>query len=220
MKLTKAKLIKRVKPGLLSLGYFWFKDSVTGCDGLFVKKLPNNFFLSLGMNIHRYYDDCYTCDYYLSLTTCINCMWGDIPPSSSKRPGELLTDEETKPSNSHDIWWSGENSVGNFLSVIKITEPRFINNVELLNEITKSKDVNLLHILSSETINKVDNLPNVAYSCVPPREIDNIPQKWFQAAEIVLKEHEDDINFHQVKRLAADAYRQKILSEISLLSHD
>jgi hypothetical protein len=59
----------------------------------------------------------------------------------------------------------------------------------------------------------VDNLPNTTYSFIPKKEIDNIPQKWFQAAEIVLKNYEDSINSHQVKRLAADAYRQYILSK-------
>jgi len=215
MKLTKAKLISRVKPGLTLLGYHWFKDSITGCDGLFVKKLPNNFYLSIGMNIHRFYEDCYTCDYYLSLTTCINCLWGDIPALSSKRPGELLSDEEIGSSRNHDIWWSGDSSIVEFLSVIKITEPRFINNMELLNDIKRSNDVNLLYKLASETINSVDNLPNIIYSYTPPKDIDNIPQKWFLAAEFVLKKFGDDINFHQVKRLAADAYRQYVLSKES-----
>jgi len=212
MKLTKTRLIKCVKSGLSLLGYYWFKDSITGCDGLFIKKLPNNFYLSLGMNIHRFYEDRYTYDYYLSLTTCIYCMWGDIPHLSSKRPGELLTDEEIGPSRNHDIWWSGDDSVDEFLSVVKITEPRFTNDIKLLNDIKQSKDVNMLYRLSNETINKVDNLPDITYSFIPKKEIDNIPQKWFQAAELVLKDYEDDINFHQVKRLAADAYRQHILS--------
>ena len=213
MKLTKAKLIKRVRPGLELLGYYWFKDSITGCDGLFVKKLPNNYYLSLGMNIHRFYEDSYTCDYYLSLTTCIYCLYGDIPNSSSKRPGELLTDEEISPSRNHDIWWSSDDSIDDFLSVIKITEPRFVSDLKLLNDIKQSRDANLLYKLSYETINKVDNLPNTTYSFIPKKEIDNIPQKWFQAAEIVLKNYEDSINSHQVKRLAADAYRQYILSK-------
>ena len=85
--------------------------------------------------------------------------------------------------------------------------------MKLLNDIKQSRDANLLYKLSYETINKVDNLPNTTYSFIPKKEIDNIPQKWFQAAEIVLKNYEDSINSHQVKRLAADAYRQYILSK-------
>lgn len=212
MRLTKSRLIKRVKSGLSLLGYYWFKDSITGSDGLFVKKLPNNFYLSLGMNIHRFYEDCYTCDYYLSLTTCIYSMWGDIPLLSSKRPGELLTDEEIFPSRNHDIWWSGDDSVDEFLAVVKITEPRFVTDVKLLNDIKKSKDVNLLCKMSNETINKVDGLPDTIYPFILKKEIDDIPKKWFHAAELVLKNYENDINIHQVKRLAADAYRQHILT--------
>lgn len=219
MKLTKAKLIKRVKPGLELLGYYWFKDSITGCDGLFVKKLPNNFYLSLGMIIHRFYEDCYTCDYYLSLTTCINSIWGDIPMLSSRRPGELLTDEEISPAHNHDIWWSGETSVENFLSVIRVTEARFIDNLELLNDIKKSKDVNTLYKLADETIKIVDNLPNITYSYAPKKDVDNIPQKWFWAAETVLKSYEDETNNHRVRRLAADAYRQYVLSNLAKMGN-
>lgn len=211
MKLTKAKLIKRVKPGLELLGYSYFKDSITGSSGLFVKKLPNNFYISIGMNIHRFYEDCYTCDYYLSLTTCIYCLWGDIPDLCMRRPGELLTDDEISPSRDHDIWWSGDDSVDVFLSVIKTTEPRLTNDIKLLNAIKISKDVNMLYHLANETINRVDYLPDITYSYVPEKEIDNIPLKWFLAAESVLKQYEVNINFHQVKRLAADAYRQHLL---------
>ena len=69
-----------------------------------LKYIVYYFYLSLGMNIHRFYEDCYTCDYYLSLTTCIYSMWGDIPLLSSKRPGELLTDEEDLSNHSANIF--------------------------------------------------------------------------------------------------------------------
>ena len=213
MKLTKAKLIKRVKPGLELLGYSWFQDSIMGSDGLFIKKLSEDYYLSLGMNIHRFYEDRYTCDYYLSLSTCINCLWGDIPVGSSRRPGELLTDEEISPSRNHDIWWSGEDSVEDFLSVIKVTEPRFVSDMELLHAIKQSNDANMLHKLAYEAIRTVDNLPNINFLYSPKKNIDNIPLKWFFAAEAVLCCYYNNINNHQVKRLAADAYRQYTLSQ-------
>jgi len=39
MKLTKAKLIKLVKPGLEKLGFTEFKDTISGAQGLFCKKI-------------------------------------------------------------------------------------------------------------------------------------------------------------------------------------
>ena len=211
MKLTKASLIKRVKPGLSLLGYTWFKDTITGCDGLFVKQIPNNLFLSIGMIIHRFYDDKYTCDYYLSTTTCLNCLWGDIPNRSSKRPGELLSDEEIYPLKNHDLWWSGDESTENFISVIKHTEAKIINDHMLIDEIKKSKDVQMLSMLAKRTISRKDKLPNMDYHFIPNREIDDIPMEWFKAAESVLADIEDDVTLHQVKRLAGDAFRQNKL---------
>ncbi len=92
MKLSKAKLIKLVKPKLEDLGYTEFKYS--GWQGLFVKKLEDGLYLSLGLTIHRYYDTAFTGDFYLSTNTCIGAQWGDIPKECYKRPGHFLLKEE------------------------------------------------------------------------------------------------------------------------------
>lgn len=214
MKLTKARLITKVKPGLTRIGYTWFKDSITGYDGLFVKKISNNLFLSIGMIIHRFYDDKFTCDYYLSTTTCINCIWGDIPHESSRRPGELLTKEELFPLRNHDIWWNDADSVDSFLSIIKKTEPRMLGDIELIKKIDNSKDAQLLSKLARNTIKVKSKTPDVIFKYTPNRIIDNIPLQWFMAAEYVLLEVQDNVTNHEVRRLAADAYRQNVLDGI------
>ena len=71
MKLTKAKLIKAVKPKLESLGYTFIKDSTSGAQGLFGKKIDSDMYLMLGLTIHRFYDDQFTGDFYLSTNTLI-----------------------------------------------------------------------------------------------------------------------------------------------------
>ena len=154
MRLSKAKLIKLLKPRLESLRYVEFKDSRSGFQGLFVKKVNTDFYLSLGLTIHRYYDSAFTGDFYLSKNTIIGATWGDIPGDSYKRPGFLLTKDERSiyykdeinVEGSYNIWWDGNNadSIDDFLKVIETTEPRFINQIDLFNKIEHSKEIAIL----------------------------------------------------------------------------
>lgn len=59
MKLTKDKLIYRIKISVEKLGYKFFKESITGAQGFFSKKLENGLYLSLGLSIYRYSDDAF-----------------------------------------------------------------------------------------------------------------------------------------------------------------
>jgi hypothetical protein len=222
MKFSKSKLIKLIKPSLEKLGFTEFKDSKGGWQGIFCKKLGNGFYLTLGLTIHRYYDNAFTADYYLSKTTTIGATWGDIPNESYKRPSFLLTDLERSiyPENeinvkgAYDIWWNGndQKSVSDFLRVIELTEPRFINQTDLVEKITQSQEVKILSnycmkVKSIVATNQADG----TYFFLPEKEVDGIPIIWFKASEKVLKENNEIINAHKVRRLAADAYRQNKL---------
>ena len=94
MKLTKVKLIQAIKPGLEKLGYLYLKDSISGAQGLFGKKLSNEMYLTLGLTIHRFYDDAFTGSFYLSKTTEWAACYGNIPKECYKRPGYFLSKED------------------------------------------------------------------------------------------------------------------------------
>ncbi|MBQ9215245.1 MAG: hypothetical protein IJ159_00630 [Prevotella sp.] len=215
MKLTKKRLIETLKPYLTNLGYICFKDSITGADGLFAKKLNNGLYLTLGMTIHRFYEDSFTADLYLSKTTCIYCTWGDIPDNSLCRLGFLLNKEEWGPYKYQDIWWSCEDTVEDFIRILKIVEPRLTTNQNLLDQIEKSKDVEDMSAMALEVQKMVNHIPDVVFEHVPQKVIDGIPIEWFKSAELVIKEKHYVLNKHTVKRLGADAYRQYLLNHFS-----
>ena len=222
MKLSKAKLVKLVKPHLNQLGYIDFKDSLSGYQGFFSKKIGNDFYLTLGLIIHRNFYSAFTAEFYFSKTTRIASIWGDIPKESLERPSFLLTDVERSiypedkinVKGGYDIWWDGndEKSVLDFLRVIELTEPRFINQTNLIEKISQSKEVDILSNYSEQVKNVVaTNQTDGIYAFLPAKEIDEIPFIWFKASEKVLKESKGILNVNTVKLLAADAYRQKQL---------
>lgn len=216
MKLTKAKLIKALKPEMEKLGYHWFKDSISGAQGLFAKKVDDSLYLTVGLTIHRYYDDAFTADLYLSKTTNIYCTWGDIPKDCEERPGFLMTDEELAKYKEDDylikdIWWSCEKSLDDFIDAIRLYAPRMLDNEDLIRRIKSSKDVEELWIISSKIKQNVGNIPVTEFSFIPEKEIDNIPLEWFKAAEWTLRESGEYVNLHIVKLHASDAYRQYVL---------
>ncbi len=225
MRLSKAKLIKEVKPGLEKLGFKEFKDSKNGMQGLFCKKLEEGLYLTLGLTIHRFYESFFTSDYYLSKTTIIGATWGDIPNDSYKRPSFLLTKEErsiyyddgVNVKGAYDIWWNGNDkkSIINFLTVIELTESRFINQDELIKQIQSSKDLIMLFQYAEKVRELIaKNAFHNFYKFLPKKELDDIPMVWFKASEDVLTEAKEVINAYTVVRLAADAYRQNELSKI------
>ena len=214
LKLTKAKLNKAVRPGLEKLGYVFLKDSITGAQGLFGKKLPNGLYLTLALTIHRFYDDAFTADFELSKTAEV---FG-IPSVSRKRPGYLLTKEELAERNetAPDIWWNGYDaeSVASFVALIQKTEPRFLSQegiVEKIEQSSAEEEYYQRSLLVREWVAK--GVPDMDFECLPGKCIDNIPMEWFKAAEYVLLEREEylSLNAWNVKNLAGNAYRQSVL---------
>lgn len=214
LKLTKAKLIKAVRPGLEKLGYVFLKDSITGAQGLFGKKLPNGLFLTLALTIGRLYDDAFTGDFELSKTARV---FG-IPGITRKKPGYLLTKEELAEMNkaAPDISWSGldAESVASFIALIQKTESRFLSQEGIVEKIEQSSAEEEYYQRSLQVREWVaKGVPDMDFKCLPAKSIDNIPMEWFKAAEYVLLEREVylSLNVRMVKNLAGNAYRQSVL---------
>ncbi len=146
MKLNKRILNKLVGPPLIARGFTEFKDTICGTSGLFVKRVDNGLYLSLGMNIHRFYDSMFTCDLYLSGTTRIYSCWGDIPSACCTRLGQLLNSDELLKFSSdnecvRDLWWdaSNGNEISRFFEVLDIAIARHIANDLLIASLQKAK---------------------------------------------------------------------------------
>lgn len=225
MKLNKRILNKLVGPHLIARGFTEFKDSICGTSGLFVKQVDNGLYLSLGLNIHRFYDSMFTCDLYLSRTTRIYSCWGDIPSVCCTRLGQLLNSDELLKFSSdnecvRDLWWdaSNGNEISRFFEVLDIAIARHIANDLLIASLQKSEDLTKLCKQASSVIEMIrcGSLDSqYSYHFIPDREIDGIPMEWFCAAEIVLRKDkivETKYLSNLVKQLAADAYRQYVLT--------
>jgi hypothetical protein len=221
MKLTKAKLLKEVHDGLIKMGYKEIKDTITGAEGLFIKPLPSGFFLSLGFTISRSYESLFTADFYLSKTTIWGATWGDIPCNSYERIGTFLTkdermlylDAEYCGDGVVDAWWRGdrEDDFCKFLEIVRITEGRFLEQDDLFVKVERSADVKELvdHVSGVFEIVEKGINDKFEYQFKPNKPMDDIPAEWFKAAEITLKNKGGILNKNTVKRLAADAWRQR-----------
>ncbi len=220
MKLSKTKLLKETRDGLLELGYKEIKDKIGAADGLFVKVIASEFYLTLGFTKSLLYDWRFTADFYLSKTTIWAAVWGDIPRNSYQRVGVFLTENERKlylddehQSIGGDAWWSGdrEGDYQKFIEVVKISEKRFLEQRYLFEEINNSTEVKELVEQVADVFSILDKGINEksVFKFIPDKQIDNIPVEWFKAAEIALGIKQRILNKNTVKRLAADAWRQK-----------
>ena len=225
MKLTKANLIKEVRDGLIKLSYKEFKDSITGADGLFIKRIDHDFFLTIGMNKSRLYDWGFTAELYLSKCTIWGAVWGDIPGGSYVRVGTFLTKEQRLlyldseyQILDGDAWWQADRDgdFQKFFETLKIMEEHLLNQGELLRKIDSSIEVRELVDQATAVFKILDNgtSDEIDYKFIPKKEIDGIPMVWFKAAEMVLMKEGYILNKNTVNRLAADAWRQKKMREV------
>lgn len=217
MALTKNKLIKSLKEGLVELGYVEFSDTSTGAQGLFIKKLSNSLFLSLGTTISRYLDAQFSASFYLSKTTRWGSVWGDIPKEAYKRVSHFLTQEERISLLNHehheglDAWWNGFDSeeIEKFFKAVELAEKRLLQDSDLLGKIEESKEIHELSELARHAIEVVKSRKvNSELEYRPTKEIDNIPLVWFEAAETVLGKTDIKLNKNLVRHLAGDSWRQ------------
>jgi hypothetical protein len=224
MKLSSQKLSALLREELREMGYIEFKDRFRVSNCLFIKPLAEDFYLSLGLTISRFYENRFTADFYLSKVTVWAAMWGDIPSSCYKRIGHFLNKDERhkylgpeycNPGNM-DAWWSPleSNWESHFLEVIRITEGRFINTPNLLLEIAQSEEVNEMFQDSSSVRELVCSKDDVEELNLT-KGTSIISEEWLNAAEIVLKRKNGLLNKNLINRLAADAWRQCYLQKLS-----
>ncbi len=223
MKLTKRKLIQLTQKQLSLLGYHYVVDTITTAQGLYLKRTSDSLFLSLGLTISKYYDSMFTASYYLSTTTNWAAVWGDIPNRSYVRIGHFLTQEEREflldkqqiEPGIRDAWWDANNidNLDCFFNAVSITESRFISQPNLTNDIIKSAEVIEMNELARRTMLIVgsDSHRNDICKFTPLKPVDNIAIDWFKAAEQAIVEMGSILNENTVKRVAADAYRRRIV---------
>lgn len=220
MRLNKLNLNKVVKTELVNLGFCEVKDSTTGAQGLYIKYLENNLFLTLGLIISRFEKNEFTASFYLSKTTRWGSIWGDIPLNSYIRINHLLNINQKKNYFSIDMnnniinegWWSfnDKNTLGKFIEAVHFGEQKLISDAKLKLEIDRSLELNELLKAGKLVIELVTSgiqLDSANYKFVPLNIIDDTPIVWFKAAEEIIIKTKIPINKNTVKELAIDAFR-------------
>jgi len=225
LKLTKAKLIAKVKAPLEKLGYISFKDPISSAQGFFSKKLDNGLYLTLGLTISRHMESNFTGSFYYSKTTRWAAVWDDIPEESYVRPGFLMSKEErkiyfnTENELLLDYWWNGfdDSSVASFIEVIKLTESRLYEDRLLTKKIEDSLSASQMKNYADEVNKSVFEIEklNFTYSYLPDKEVNGLPMRWFKTSEYVLKKQNGILNKNTVKNLASDAFIQSTIDNLS-----
>ncbi len=227
MKLNKRRLLLFIQKSMSDLGYVEFPDTISDAD-LFVKPI-GELYLTVGFTIHRFYDDQFTCTYYLSRTTNWAECWGDIPHRLTYiRPGELMSLEERleitvdsrckKNPQITDMWWNAFDGEGNydqeslasFVEAIKLTEGRVAQQPEIIEKIYASTLLKTIYEDVNGTIEYAiseDFREDLLFQ--PKREVKVIPMKWFKAAETHIRSgfSSTPASSLVVKHRAYDAYR-------------
>lgn len=220
MKVTRKQLFKKVIPFFEEMGYTYFKDTISPACGLFVKKVDEKIYVCIGIDTSDLYENAFDCNYYMGQSLTYALMYEGIR-NAYLRSWQLFSEEELNKYRSigafsEDYWWHSDdvNSIESFKDAVRLTEPRFINNIELRERVSANEEAKHQYDLTTKVRMLVQNgVPDINTQFVPEKEKDGIPLVWFIAAEFVQKD-EKYFNKYTVFRLAADAYRQYVLDEI------
>ncbi len=225
MKLTKSRLLRKVKSPIEELGYREFRDTTFGTSGFFAKRI-DGYYLTLGLEISRYFDQHFSASYYFSKTTRWGSIWGDIPRESYRRISHFLTCEERTEllrseftgSDTKDAWWDGfdDDDLTNFIRCLNVSEDRLIDNQDIRIKVADSIEVQQMEMASKEVIRlyELKDLSAFAGKYVPDKEVDHVPIKWFKAAEVYIRESAGVLNKNTVRILAIDSFRINELDEV------
>lgn len=224
MKVTRNQLFKKIIPFFEEMGYTYFKDTILAESGIFVKKINNQIYVCIGIDTSNLYENAFDCNYYMGQSLTYALLYEGIR-DAYLRSWNLLSEEELNKYRSlgtfsEDFWWHSDNanSIESFKEVVRLTEPRFVNNIELRERVAANKAARYDYELTAKVRMLVQNgMPNFVTKYVPEKEKDGIPLVWFAAAEFVEKD-EDDFCKNAVYMLAADAYRQYVVDQRTVLS--
>ena len=220
MKVTRKQLFKKLIPFFEEeMGYTYFKDTISAANGLFAKKIDDHIYLSIGITISNLFENSFTCDYYMAQSLRFAVLYEGIR-DAYPRPCQLLPKEELDKYLSNGVlselyWWysDDDNSIKSFKEAVRLTEPRFVSNLELRERVTANEGTKHQHDLTTRVRMLVQSgVPDFETQFVPEKEKDGIPLIWFTAAEYVQKD-EEYFNKNLVFSLAADAYRQYVLDK-------
>lgn len=218
MKVTRKQLFKKLIPFFeKEMGYTYFKDTISPASGLFAKKNDEKIYVCIGIDTSNLYENAFDCNYYMGLSLTYALLYEGIR-DAYLRSWQLFSEEELNKYRSigafsEYFWWHSDddNSIESFKDAVRLTEPRFINNLCLRERIAANEEAKHQHDLTTKVRMLVQcGVSDFETQFVPEKEKDGIPLVWFTAAEFVQKD-ERYFNKHAVFRLAADAYRQYIL---------
>ena len=221
MKVTRKQLFKKLTPFFEELGYTYFKNSIFRDTGLFAKKIDDNVYVCIGIDTSNLFENSFDCNYYMGQSLTYARMYDGIR-DAYPRSTDLLSEEELNKYLSNGTlselyWWHSDdaNSIESFKEEVRLTEQRFISNLELRERVAANEEAKNDHELTVKVRKLVQNgVPDFETKFVPEKEMDGIPLVWFAAAEYVAR-HEKYFGKYAVLWLAADAYRQYVLDELS-----
>lgn len=222
MKVTRKQLFKKLIPFFEEeMGYTYFKETILAEGGIFVKKIDDKVYVCIGIDTSNLFVNSFTCNYYMGQSLTYALLYEGIR-DAYMRPCQLLSKEELNKYQSNGVlselyWWysDDDNSVESFKEAVCLTEPRFVNNFELRERIVANESAKYDYELTVKIRKLVKNgVPDFKTQFVPEKEKDGIPLIWFTAAEYIEKD-EKDFCKNAVFMLAADAYRQYRLDELS-----
>ena len=200
IKITKKNIIKSFSEKLEILGYTFLEDDCKIANGLFYKKINPDLILTLGFTISSY-SNRFTADFYLSRTFAFGYMLRDFPKNAYQRISYFLHDNERaeilKNTNwaeigVKDAWWDNleSESINNFLEILNISENRFLNQENLVENIYSSKELNEFINLLRETTDSLSLIDSDKhYKFLPIKNTENVPLEWFKSAEVVLTKY-------------------------------
>jgi hypothetical protein len=198
MKLSKNQLKNMIASELRVLGYRKIPIA-TGAALAFFRPV-DDLILSPGIEFSNLYESTFTCSYYIS----VSFAWGLRSPSTFPargylRIGELLEPPERQrlldPSHAKpgvvDAWWYGftDDTVAAFLEAFRITEPRFVSQDGLLEEVRNcplSKDqLTVQAAVEARVVRGLEKLPDTTLRKL--KTSGTVPLVWYRAAEDFIK---------------------------------
>ncbi len=220
MPYSRKRLINEVGSGLSRLGYQRVPGSSDLAAALVYRWIDEDLALTLGLEFSTRYQDRFTGSFYLAPSFHWSYVLADYPMRAYERIGKFLTAEERRklldPAFAEpgmiDAWWIGfdEDSVESFLEAVTLTEPRFLSQDNLREEILSSREMAEHRHLVQATQRRAADLgaePG-GLSRQPRRYQPPVPPPFYWAAEQVLTERLPDLVTRDfVKLLAEDAWR-------------